>query len=96
MANQDIYEIKVQGRLDSHWSRWFDGMTLTYEEDGTTQLAGPVADQAALYGLIDKVRDLGLPLLAVNRLRQPKGLTPTQVAGASSSEGVADSSGGGR
>lgn len=63
-----VYEIRVLGRLDAHWAEWFEGMTLGQAGDGTTLLRGPVADQAALYGLLDKARDLGLPLLAVNRV----------------------------
>jgi hypothetical protein len=64
-----IYEIRVQGILDKHWSEWFEGMTLRSDDaSGETTLSGPVADQAALYGLLTKVRDLGLPLLAVRRL----------------------------
>ena len=66
-----IYEIKVQGRLDERWAHWFDGMSLTLEqaEDGstTTVLTGSVVDQAALYGLINRMRDLGLPLISVGR-----------------------------
>jgi hypothetical protein len=62
------YEIRVAGRLDTLWGEWFDGLTLSYGEDGTTVLAGPVADQAALHGFLAQVRDLGLPLLSVNRL----------------------------
>ncbi len=62
------YEIAVEGRLDrAHWSRWFDGMEVTPQPDGTTTLAGPVVDQAALHGLLAKVRDLGLVLLSVQR-----------------------------
>jgi hypothetical protein len=65
----DVYEIKVQGKLDdSHWSQWFDGMTVTVEERGETVIRGPVADQAALFGLLAKVRDLALPLLSVQRV----------------------------
>ncbi len=59
------YEIRLKGRLDARWAAWFDGMTLTREGDGTTRIHGPVADQAALHGLLQRVRDLGLPLLAV-------------------------------
>jgi hypothetical protein len=62
-----IYEIRVKGVLDSRWSEWFDGMTLSNEASGETSLSGPVADQAALHGLLAKVRDLGLPLLSVHR-----------------------------
>jgi hypothetical protein len=67
------YEIRLKGHLAPRWAAWFDGLTLTHERDGTTRLAGPVADQAALYGLLHKVRDLGLPLLSVTSVdpRQP-------------------------
>ena len=63
------YEIRLKGHLEPRWADWFDGLTLTQEGDGTTVLSGSVADQAALYGLLGKVRDLGLPLIAVNRRR---------------------------
>ena len=59
------YEIRVRGHLDEHWSAWFGGLVLTREDDGTTTLRGPVADQAELHGLLAKVRDLGTPLLSV-------------------------------
>jgi hypothetical protein len=61
------YEIRIQGHLDARWSAWFDGLSLTHESDGTTVIQGSVADQAALHGLLGKVRDLGLPLIAVRR-----------------------------
>jgi hypothetical protein len=69
------YEIHLKGHLDARWATWFDGMTLTREGDGTTRIRGPVADQAALHGLLRRVRDLGLPLLSVTRLEpgQPDG-----------------------
>jgi hypothetical protein len=59
------YEIRVKGRLDTRWAAWFDGLTLTHGGDGTTIIHGPVADQAALHGLLQKTRDLGLPLISV-------------------------------
>ncbi|HEY5784110.1 MAG TPA: hypothetical protein VIT65_04985 [Microlunatus sp.] len=59
------YELRVLGHLDSHWSTWFTGLTLTQEADGTTSLCGVVTDQAELHGLIAKVRDLGVTLLSV-------------------------------
>jgi len=62
----DWYEIRIQGRLDERWSTWFDELNLSHE-DGTTVLRGPVTDQAALHGLLHKLRDLGLPLLSVTR-----------------------------
>ncbi|MCP4541030.1 MAG: hypothetical protein GY832_28170 [Chloroflexi bacterium] len=64
-----IYEIRVKGHLDSpHWSKWFGDMTVTVDEAGETTLSGPVIDQAALHGLLAKIRDLGLPLLSVNHV----------------------------
>ncbi len=63
-----IYEIRVQGHLDQRRSAWFDGLTMTHTENGETILTGPVEDQAALHGLLIKVRDLHLPLLAVMRV----------------------------
>jgi hypothetical protein len=59
------YEIRLTGRLDARWAAWFDGMSLSTESDGTTVLTGPVTDQAALHGLLRRVRDLGLPLVSV-------------------------------
>jgi hypothetical protein len=59
------YEIRLKGHLDNRWADWFDGLSFTHESDGTTILAGPVVDQAALYGLLRQVRDLGLPLVSV-------------------------------
>ena len=61
------YEIRVQRRLDQHWSEWFDGLAITYDGDGNTVLSGPLVDEAALHGVLIKVRDLALPLLAVCR-----------------------------
>jgi hypothetical protein len=63
-----IYHLRVGGHLGRHWSDWFDGLAVTTEADGTTLLAGEVADQAALHGLLRKMRDLGLPLLSVVRV----------------------------
>jgi hypothetical protein len=62
------YEIRLKGHLDARWAAWFDGLGLTREADGTTRIRGPVVDQAALHGLLQRVRDLGLPLLAVRRV----------------------------
>ena len=67
-SDSSRYEIRLRGRLDPRWAAWFDGMTLTTTDDGTTALRGPVTDQAALHGLLQKVRDLGLPLLSVTPL----------------------------
>ena len=65
------YEIMVQGILDPRWSAWFDGLQLASDAAGRTTITGPVADQAALHGLLTKVRDLGLPLLSVRRTGPP-------------------------
>jgi hypothetical protein len=65
-----VYEIRVRGHIDQHWSAWFDGLTISYDEDGSTVLRGPLADEAALHGVLMKVRDLALPLLAVNRVAE--------------------------
>ena len=65
------YEIRIKGHLEPRWADWFDGLTLTQESDGTTVLRGSVVDQAALHGLLGKVRDLGLPLIAVRRRTEP-------------------------
>ena len=59
------YEIRLKGHLDARWAAWFDGLTITRDSDGTTIIHGPVTDQAALYGLLQKTRDLGLPLISV-------------------------------
>jgi hypothetical protein len=63
-----IYEIRVKGVLDEQWSSWLDGMTIVPQISGETLLTGPVRDQAALHGLIIKIRDMGLPLLSVKRM----------------------------
>ena len=60
-----VYQITVKGHLDSHWSAWFDNMLITNEANGEAVLCGPLADQSALYGVLAKIRNLGLPLLAV-------------------------------
>lgn len=62
------YQIRVQGHLGVQWADWFEGLTITLEDNGDTLLTGPIVDQAALYGLLKKVRDLGMPLIAVNVL----------------------------
>jgi hypothetical protein len=72
-GGQGIYEVRVQGNLDLEWSDWFDGFTVTPVADGETLLVGPVDDQAALHGLLHKIRDLGLPLLTVQRLEYEGG-----------------------
>jgi hypothetical protein len=62
------YEIRLEGRIDPRWAAWFDGMTVSSHADGTTVIHGQVADQAALHGLLQRLRDLGLPLLSVDRV----------------------------
>lgn len=62
------YEIRVEGRLGSRWSAWFDGLTLTGEEDGTTVISGPLVDQAALHGLLQRLRDVGIGLVSLTRV----------------------------
>lgn len=62
------YELRVDRHLDDRWAEWFGGLTMTREPDGTTTLRGPVADQAALHGILIKIRDLGMVLLAVRRI----------------------------
>jgi hypothetical protein len=76
------YQIRVRGHLDARWSAWFDGLAIVHEPDGDTTLAGPVADQAALYGLLSRLRDLNLTLLAVTRRPSPRPRTQAD-AGAS-------------
>lgn len=78
------YEIRLAGHLDTRWAAWFDGLSLTHRSDGTTVIDGPVVDQAALHGLLQKVRDIGLPLVSVihlepdqvNRARQDQSQRP--------------------
>jgi hypothetical protein len=68
-ANQTVtYQIRIQGHLDREWTGWFDGLEISLEDNGDTVLTGPVADQAALHGLLKRVRDLGMPLLSINRV----------------------------
>ena len=66
-----LYEIRLKGHLDARWTDWFEGLSLTHASDGATMLSGPVVDQAALYGVLRKVRDLGLPLVSVIQV-EPK------------------------
>lgn len=78
MANQPmVYQIRLEGHLGDQWTLWFEGLTITREEHGETVLTGPVADQAALYGLLRKVRDLGMPLLAVYQLKPEQAAAPS-------------------
>jgi len=63
-----IYRIRVKGHLDELWAEWFEGLSITLEDDGATLLSGTVVDDAALHGLLKKIRDLHLPLLSVTRI----------------------------
>ena len=64
----EVYCIRVKGQLDPWWSDWFDGLTVVHEPNDEAVLIGPIADQAALHGLLTKIRDLGLPLIAISRV----------------------------
>jgi hypothetical protein len=69
LGQRVVYQIRIQGHLGSEWTDWFEGLTITIQDNGETLLTGPVVDQAALYGLLRKVRDLGMPLVAVSRVQ---------------------------
>jgi len=69
-----IYQIRIRGHLDSHWTDWFGNMTISLENNGDTIVTGPVVDQAALHGLLKRVRDLGMPLISVNQIKEKKEL----------------------
>jgi hypothetical protein len=81
------YEIRLDGHLDAHWTAWFDGLNVSQEAGGTTVISGPIADQAALHGVLQRIRDLGLPLLAVVRVEPDKAVNaaPHAIAGPSPS-----------
>ena len=68
-----IYQIRLRGYLGSQWTDWFDGLTITLEDDGDTLLTGPVADQAALFSLLKRVRDVGLMLISINQIQHSEG-----------------------
>jgi hypothetical protein len=62
------YEIRIKGHLEQRWVDWLEGLALTHERNGTTNLSGPLADQAALHGVLNRIRDLGLPIISVQRM----------------------------
>ena len=66
-----VYQIRIKGHLGPQWTDWFEGLAITLEDDGDTLLTGPVVDQAALHGLLRKVRDLGMPLISAIRVKPP-------------------------
>lgn len=70
MSTEPRYQIRVRGHLDPHWADWFGDMSISHETDGDTMLIGPVADRAALFGLLARIRDLGLTLLAVKCIEE--------------------------
>ncbi|HEY5887971.1 MAG TPA: hypothetical protein VIT24_09620 [Acidimicrobiales bacterium] len=65
------YEIRIEGHLDPRWAAWFDGLSLTSEDDGTTTIQGSVVDQAALHGVLQRLRDLGMPLISAIQIQPP-------------------------
>jgi hypothetical protein len=73
------YEIRLAGHLDAHWATWFDGLAVSHHGDGTTVICGSVADQAALHGLLQRVRDLGLPLVSVSQVEIDRPDPPTTI-----------------
>jgi hypothetical protein len=80
-SNEDLhepqtYEIRIQGHLTDRWAHWFPGLTITLEDGGDTLLIAPAIDQAALHGLLRKVRDLGMPLISVNRVESGQDQVP--------------------
>ena len=78
------YEIRLTGRLSPRWSEWFDGLTVSHEGNGTTLISGPITDQAALHRLLQRVRDLGLPLVGVTRVEPGEPVKPTHDNGGDS------------
>jgi hypothetical protein len=79
----DTYQIRVRGHLSSRWTEWFDGLTIENQPNGEALIYGPVADQAALHGLLAKVRDLNLPLISVNQIEPG---STSDVSGAGNAE----------
>ena len=71
-----VYQIRVEGHLGEQWTDWFEGLTINLEDNGEMLLTGPLIDQSALFGLLKKVRDLGMPLVSVNRVKPDQGDAP--------------------
>jgi hypothetical protein len=84
-----VYEIRLQGRLDQHWATWFEEMTLTYDADNTV-LRGPLADEAALHGVLDKIRDMNVHLLSVQVILERDSPAPAPTATEATKAGVTD------
>ena len=82
----EIYEIKIQGHLDTKWSEWFYGMTITHEHDGATTLSGPLPDQTVLHSVLDRIRDLNLQLISVNQIVSVGQTSEDEVKGVSHDE----------
>ena len=76
-----LYEIRIKGHLDNRWADWFEGLTITLEDNGETLLTGPVVDQAALYGLLRKVRDVAMPLLSVVCMKPDQAVAKARQTG---------------
>lgn len=76
-SNPVVYQIRLKGHLGSQWTDWFEGLTMTLEEGGDTLLTGPIIDQAALHGVLKKLRDLGMPLVSVSPLEHSKRISQT-------------------
>jgi hypothetical protein len=87
-----VYQIRIKGHLGSQWTDWFEGLTITLEEDGDTLFTGPVVDQAALHGLLKKVRDLGMPLVSVSPLEPGPSTTLPSASLGTGGTGQADQS----
>ena len=82
----EIYEIRLQGHLDIKWSEWFYGMTITHERDGVTTLCGPLPDQIVLHSVLDRIRDMNLPLLSVQQIVSDEPTINNEDEGASHDE----------
>jgi len=82
----EIYEIKIQGHLDTKWFEWFYGMTITHERDGSTTLCGPLPDQTVLHSVLDRIRDMNLQLISVNHIVSDGQTINHEVKGASHEE----------